>query len=145
MKPVLPNRSEIIVNGLSIVSIKWGFKVYMDWRCLQVMEEAVVQRLHALIDWMVPACLKYVRSNVTDVVPTLDAGLVRSCLRVLESLLSPVPAEADQRTAGLRFPVALLMQADNYLLWDEFPLLLLSACQFWVQPTMEEKVLKEQG
>lgn len=81
------------------------FNYKQDWRCLQVMEEAVVQRLHALTDWMVPACLKYVRSNVTDVSPTQDAGLVRSCMRILESLLSPAPVKADQRTAGSSLPV----------------------------------------
>ncbi len=69
---------------------------------VQVMENTVIERLQTLIDWMLPACLKFVRSSIKEVVPTLDAGLVRSCMRLLETLLNTSALGADQRAANLK-------------------------------------------
>ncbi len=46
-----------------------------------------VERIAALLEWLLPRCLAFVRSNIKEVQPSMDGNLAVSLMRLLAALL----------------------------------------------------------
>lgn len=56
----------------------------------------MICRVKELFDWLMPACLRFVRKEVKEITPTLDTQLAVSAMRIFHSLLDefrPQPKE----------------------------------------------------
>lgn len=43
--------------------------------------------IRQLFEWVLPACLRFVRKNVKEIQPSLDTCLATACMRLFNSLL----------------------------------------------------------
>ncbi|KAK9828903.1 hypothetical protein WJX72_002692 [[Myrmecia] bisecta] len=61
----------------------------LSW--LTTLPSSLGQTLIGLVrdwfDWLLPACLRFVRKQVKEIAPTLDANLARTAMRIFHSLL----------------------------------------------------------
>lgn len=59
--------------------------------CLQSLPKALGTKakhhLEVLFDWALPACLRFVRKEVSEISPTEDAALARAAMRIIEACL----------------------------------------------------------
>lgn len=46
-----------------------------------------VERIAALLEWLLPRCLAFVRSDIKEVQPSMDSNLAVSLMRLLAALL----------------------------------------------------------
>ena len=58
------------------------------------------ERVEALFEWMMPACLRFVRRSVKEMLPTMDANLARSCMATFANLLGPLRPEVEEGADG---------------------------------------------
>jgi dynein heavy chain, axonemal len=49
------------------------------------------REVEALLDWLVPPCLRFVRKRVKEISPTSDAALARAAMRIAGALLGAGP------------------------------------------------------
>ncbi|OAJ39728.1 hypothetical protein BDEG_23556 [Batrachochytrium dendrobatidis JEL423] len=72
----------------------WRETIVLSWLNVQEMlDEEHKKLICAVIDWIIPPCLKFIRSECTEVSETSNSGLVMSMLNILESLLKETVQE----------------------------------------------------
>ncbi|DBA76763.1 TPA: hypothetical protein ACH3X2_008790 [Trebouxia sp. C0005] len=53
----------------------------------QMLGELLIAHVRQLFEWVLPACLRFVRKNVKEIQPSLDTNLAQACMRLFYSLL----------------------------------------------------------
>lgn len=53
----------------------------------QALGTKAKRHLEVLFDWVLPACLRFVRKELQEISPTEDAGLARGAMRIIEACL----------------------------------------------------------
>eukprot|EP00741_Cyanophora_paradoxa_P002212 tig00000555_g2144.t1 len=103
--------------------------VYMEpsqlgWKPLQTswlatlpaaLDEAARKNIESLFDWLVNPCLKFVRGEVKEPCPTLDAQLVRALMYMFESLIDEIVDPAAYAKATGK--EGAMMKAEETLTW----------------------------
>ena len=59
---------------------------------LQMLGDLIQAHIRQLFEWVLPACLRFVRKNVKEIQPSLDTSLAISCMRLFNSMLDAHPA-----------------------------------------------------
>ena len=54
---------------------------------LQMLGDLIQAHIRQLFEWVLPACLRFVRKNVKEIQPSLDTSLAMSCMRLFNSML----------------------------------------------------------
>ncbi len=52
-----------------------------------MLGDLLVAHIRQLFEWVLPACLRFVRKNVKEIQPSLDTNLAQACMRLFYSLL----------------------------------------------------------
>lgn len=52
-----------------------------------MLGELLQAHIRQLFEWVLPACLRFVRKNVKEIQPSLDTSLAIACMRLFSSLL----------------------------------------------------------
>lgn len=67
---------------------------------LQALPKALGARtkkhVETLFDWMVPACLRFVRKEIKEISPTEDSNLAQSLMRLMLSLMDEFQPGEDE-------------------------------------------------
>ena len=89
---------------------------------MQSLSEGLLAHVRSLFLWALPACLQFVRKQVKEIQPTLDANLARTAMRLFAALLEdtklPAQEEASPRDASTPATGAVLMFLLNSLFLD---------------------------
>lgn len=72
---------------------------------LQMLGDLLLAHIRQLFEWVLPACLRFVRKNVKEIQPSLDTNLAQACMRLFYSLVdefrpsgsedAPVPPKGE--------------------------------------------------
>ena len=54
---------------------------------MQMLGELLQAHIRQLFEWVLPACLRFVRKSVREIQPSLDTSLAIACMRLFSSLL----------------------------------------------------------
>lgn len=54
---------------------------------MQMLGDLLQAHIRQLFEWVLPACLRFVRKNVKEIQPSLDTSLATACMRLFSSLL----------------------------------------------------------
>lgn len=73
--------------------------------------------LRGLFEWLINACLRYVRKNVKEISPTGDTALVVSLMRTFYSLIDEIKTEEGIKSLGLE---KLAVWIDSLFLFSLF-------------------------
>lgn len=61
---------------------------WVDFRGdMQMLGELLLAHIRQLFEWVLPACLRFVRKQVKEIQPSLDTNLAQACMRLFISLL----------------------------------------------------------
>lgn len=52
-----------------------------------MLGDLLIAHIRQLFEWVLPACLRFVRKNVKEIQPSLDTNLAQACMRLFYSLL----------------------------------------------------------
>ena len=52
-----------------------------------MLGDLLVAHIRQLFEWVLPACLRFVRKNVKEIQPSLDTNLAEACMRLFYALL----------------------------------------------------------
>ena len=52
-----------------------------------MLGDLLVAHIRQLFEWVLPACLRFVRKNVKEIQPSLDTNLAQACMRLFYALL----------------------------------------------------------
>ena len=64
---------------------------------LQMLGELLLVHIRQLFEWVLPACLRFVRKQVKEIQPSLDTNLAQACMRLFFSLLDDFrPSGSDE-------------------------------------------------
>ena len=64
---------------------------------VQMLGELILVHIRQLFEWVLPACLRFVRKNVKEIQPSLDTNLAQACMRLFSSLLDEFcPSGAEE-------------------------------------------------
>ena len=52
-----------------------------------MLGDLLLAHIRQLFEWVLPACLRFVRKNVKEIQPSLDTNLAQACMRLFYSLV----------------------------------------------------------
>ena len=62
-----------------------------------MLGELILVHIRQLFEWVLPACLRFVRKTVKEIQPSLDTNLAQGCMRLFSSLLDEFrPSGAEE-------------------------------------------------
>ena len=80
-----------------------------------MLGELMLTHIRQLFEWVLPACLRFVRKTVKEIQPSLDTNLAQGCMRLFSSLLDEFrPSGAEEAPVppkGMLTPLALLLHS----------------------------------
>ena len=77
-----------------------------------MLNELILVHIRQLFEWVLPACLRFVRKSVKEIQPSLDTNLAQACMRLFSSLLDEFrPSGAEEAPTP---PKGKLMTHDHF-------------------------------
>ena len=77
-----------------------------------MLGELLLAHIRQLFEWVLPACLRFVRKQVKEIQPSLDTNLAQSCMRLFYSLLDDFrPSGSDEAPVAPKGNVAVNLAA----------------------------------